>query len=50
MRACNAFKSSKGDKIEIIINGKADEVIENFFESLLNRHQIEIANISHYSG
>ena len=28
---------SKRDDTEIIINDKADEVIEHFFESLLNR-------------
>ena len=28
---------SKRDDTEIIINDKADEVIEKFFESLLNR-------------
>ena len=31
---------SKGDNIEIMINDKADEVKEKFFESLLSRHQI----------
>ena len=29
----------KSDKIEIMINDKADEVIEKLFESLLNRYQ-----------
>ena len=31
---------SKGDNIEIMINDKADEVIEVLFESLFNRYQI----------
>ena len=30
---------SKTDNIEIVINDKADEVIEKSFESLLNRYQ-----------
>ena len=30
---------SKTDIIEIVINDKADEVIEKRFESLLNRYQ-----------
>ena len=30
---------SKSDKIEIMVNEKADEVIEEHFESLLNRNQ-----------
>ena len=30
---------SKSDKIEIMVNEKADEVIEELFESLLNRNQ-----------
>ena len=33
---------SKTGNIEIMINGKADEVIERHFESLLNIHQIEL--------
>ena len=33
---------SKTDNIEIMINGKADEVIEKHFESLLNIYQIEL--------
>ena len=31
---------SKSDNIEIMIYGKADEVIEKHFDSLLNRYQI----------
>ena len=31
---------SKSDNKEIMINGKADEVIEKLFESRLNRYQI----------
>ena len=31
---------SKSDNIEIMINDKADEVIEVLFESLFNRYQI----------
>ena len=31
---------SKSDTREIMINEKADEVIKEFFESLLNRYQI----------
>ena len=30
---------SESDNIEITINDEADEVIEEFFKSLLNRHQ-----------
>ena len=33
---------SKRDNIEIMITDKADEVIEELFESLLNRYQIEL--------
>ena len=38
---------SKSDKIEIMINDKADEIIKKCFESLLNRYQIglETSNI-----
>ena len=31
---------SKSDNIEIMINDKADEVIEELFQSLLSRYQI----------
>ena len=31
---------SKSDKMEIMINDKADEVIEELFESFLNSYQI----------
>ena len=31
---------SKSDSIEIMINDKADEVIEKLFQSLLSRYQI----------
>ena len=31
---------SKNDKIEIMINDKADQVIEKRFEPLLNTHKI----------
>ena len=31
---------SKSDKIEIMINDKADEVIEELFQSFLSRYQI----------
>ena len=31
---------SKSDKLQIMINDKADEVIEEFFQSLLFRYQI----------
>ena len=31
----------KGDNIEIMINDKADEIIEERFQSLLSRYQIE---------
>ena len=31
---------SKGDKMEIMINDKADEVIEERFESFVNSYQI----------
>ena len=31
---------SKSNNIEIMINDKADEIIENLSESLLNRYQI----------
>ena len=30
---------SKSDNIEIMINGKANEVMEELFESLCNRYQ-----------
>ena len=33
---------SKSDNIEIMINDKADEVIEELFQSLLSRYQIEL--------
>ena len=33
--------NSKGDNIEIMINDKADEIIEECFQSLLSRYQIE---------
>ena len=33
---------SKGDKIEIMINDKTDEVIEELFLSLLSKYQIEL--------
>ena len=32
---------SKGDNKEVMINDKADEVIEELFESLLNRYQLD---------
>ena len=31
---------SQSDNIEVMINYKADEVIEELFQSLLSRHQI----------
>ena len=31
---------SKSDNIEVMINDKADEVIEEFLQSLLSRYQI----------
>ena len=31
---------SKSDNIELMINNKAEEVIEELFETFLNRHQI----------
>ena len=33
--------NSKGDNIEIMINDKTDEIIEERFQSLLSRYQIE---------
>ena len=33
---------SKSDNIEIMINDKADEVMEEFFQSLLSRYQIRL--------
>ena len=33
-------KHSKGDNIELMIYDNADEVIEELFESLLNKYQI----------
>ena len=33
---------SKSDNIEIMINDKEDEVIEEFIQSLLNRYQMEL--------
>ena len=35
---------SKSDNTETMINDKVDEIIENRFESLLNRYQIELEN------
>ena len=32
--------NSKGDNIEIMINDKADEIIEERFQSLLSRYQL----------
>ena len=31
---------SKSDNIELMISDKADEIIEDFFQSLLSRYQI----------
>ena len=36
----------KSDNIEIMINDKTNEVIEDFFKSLLNRYQIGQKNIN----
>ena len=33
---------SKSNNIEIMINDKADEVIEKIFESILNKYQIRL--------
>ena len=33
---------SKSDSIEIVINDKADEVIEELFQSILSRYQTEL--------
>ena len=33
---------SKSDDIEIVINDEADEVIEELFQSILSRYQIEL--------
>ena len=33
---------SRSDKIEIMINGKADEVIKTLFELLFNRYYIRL--------
>ena len=33
---------SKSDSIEIMINDKADEVIEELFQSILSRYQTEL--------
>ena len=38
--AQNRVMNSKSDKIEIMIDDKADEVIKEHFESLLSRWQI----------
>ena len=40
----------KSNKIEIMINDKADEVIKNFFDSLKNRYQnnLESMNVSEF--
>ena len=35
---------SKIDNVEIMINGKADKVVEELFESLLNRYQNNCKN------
>ena len=35
---------SKSDNMEIMINDKADEVVEELFESLLNRYQNKSKN------
>ena len=37
---------SKIDNIEIMINEKADEVIEECFQSLLNRYQIRLETLT----
>ena len=36
---------SKSDNIEILINDKADEVIEEIFQSLLSRYQIGLEKL-----
>ena len=36
---------SKGDNIEIIINGDADEVIKELFDSLKNRYQNNLESV-----
>ena len=36
---------SKGDKIEIMINDEADEVIKELFDSLKNRYQNNLESI-----
>ena len=33
---------SKSDTIEILINGKADEIVEEHFQSLLSRYQTRL--------
>ena len=37
---------SRGNNKEIMINDKADGVIDKLFESLLNRYQIGLENIN----
>ena len=41
---------SKSDKIEIMINDKADEIIEKHFQSLLSRFQIGLETLIKGSG
>ena len=37
---CHVLKDSKHSNIEIMVNYKADKVIEELFQSLLSRYQI----------
>ena len=37
---------SKSDKTEIMINDKADEVIEEYFDSVIKKYQIGLEKIS----
>ena len=37
---------SKSDNIEIMINNKADEVIDELFQSLLSRYQIGLETLT----
>ena len=41
---------SKSDKIEIMINDKADEIIKKHFQSLLSRFQIGLETLIKGSG
>ena len=38
-------ESEKSDNIEIMINNKADEVLEEFFQSPLSRYQSELESL-----